>query len=110
MTEVYRQGFLARCRRAGMGDAQALSLLALLPLMKKAEGSDPELQRAEAIFKDWLTVPRHTVRMGEVLSGIARQHGVGLKELMDFNQMKSPFVRTGQTIRIPPRQARKGSK
>ena len=103
MTEGYRQGFLLRCRRAGLDDAQAMSLLSLIPLVKGA-ASDPCLQQAEAVFKDWLAVPKHQMRPGEVLAGVARKYGVGLQDLMKYNGMKTPFVRTGQTIRIPPKK------
>ena len=73
----------------------------------KCAAKDEALSRAEAIFSDWLTVPKHVVRPGEVLSGIARRHGVDLQSLMEFNGMRGPLgIRAGQVVRIPPRQAR----
>lgn len=100
MNFAYRQGFASACRRHGVPESVSA-------LMLKAAEADPNLQRATEIFKDWLTVPKHVVRNGEVLSGIANGSGVGLRELMEFNGMSNALVRPGQVLRIPP--ARGGS-
>lgn len=75
-------------------------------LLKMAEesssgSSDPNLQRATEIFKDWLTTRRHTVQRAETLSGIARKYNVPLQDLQKENGLTSTFVRPGQVIRIP---------
>lgn len=92
----YQSGFLSRCRSFGIPERLANSLL------KEAEGGDPNLQRATEIFKDWLTTRRHTVRSGEVLSGIARKYNVPLQDVMRENGISSTTgIRPGQSIRIP---------
>lgn len=96
MTE-YQRGFLAKCAELGVPKGAAGSLL------KMAEecGSDPNLQQAEAIFKDWLTNRRYTVRKAETLSGIAIRNKIPLKDLMEVNGLKSTYVKPGQTLKIP---------
>ena len=76
-----------------------------------AEGrGDPQLARACEIFQDWLTVPRHVVRPGEVLSSIARSHGVGIQDLMEFNNLGNTLsIRPGQVLRVPPSGGGKAS-
>lgn len=69
--------------------------------------SDPAFDRASEIFLDYLTVPKHVVRPGEVLSSVARRYGVGLGELMEFNGMTGPLaLKPGQIVRIPPNKGR----
>lgn len=94
-TKAYRSGFIAKCAEHGVSEYFANALL------KRAESSDPNLQRATEIFKDWLTTEKHTVRLGEVLSGIARKHGVSLDDLRKENGLSSNFVKPGQRLRIP---------
>lgn len=92
----YQSGFLSKCRSFGISEQLAFGLL------KKAEGGDPNLQRATAIFKDWLTTRKHTVRNGEVLSGIARKYNVPVQDIMKENGLASTVgIKPGQTIRIP---------
>jgi membrane-bound lytic murein transglycosylase D len=43
----------------------------------------------------------HTVRAGETLSGIARQHGVSVAALKRANQIGGSQIRTGQRLRLP---------
>lgn len=43
----------------------------------------------------------HTVRAGETLSSIARQHGVSLVALKRANQLGTSRIRTGQRLRLP---------
>jgi LysM repeat protein len=43
----------------------------------------------------------HTVRPGETLSGIARQHGVTVAQLKKANGMGSSGIRAGQRLRLP---------
>jgi membrane-bound lytic murein transglycosylase D len=46
----------------------------------------------------------HRVQRGETLSQIARNYGVSLAELLDYNDLTNDSViRVGQTVRIPPR-------
>ena len=45
----------------------------------------------------------YEVRSGDVLSVIARRHGVTVAELMDLNQLRNPdMIRQGQTLLLPP--------
>ena len=97
--DSYENGFMAKCAEYDLPYDAAVSLL------KIAEVGDPNLQRATEIFKDWLTTEKHTVRLGEVLSGIARKHGVGLDELRKENGLSSNFVKPGQRLRIPKAKA-----
>ena len=84
---------------------QPISKAAYDSLLKAAESSDPNLQRASEIFKDWLTTKKHTVRNGEVLSGIARKYNVSLQDLQKENNLQSTLaIRPGQQIRIPVAQ------
>jgi len=92
----YESGFMSRCQSFGIPEQLASGL------MKLAESGDPNLQRASEIFKDWLTTRRHTVRPGEVLSGIARKYNVSMDDVMAENGMPSALaIRPGQSIRIP---------
>jgi len=132
--DSYEQGFLAKCAELGVDGRPALGILKLafdpglrqaeeeyrrqygtepLPMskaaydsiLKRAESSDPNLQRASEIFKDWLTTRKHTVRSGEVLSGIARKYNVPMEEIMKENNMNSILgIRPGQQIKIPVAQ------
>jgi membrane-bound lytic murein transglycosylase D len=43
----------------------------------------------------------HTVRSGETLSGIARQHGISVAALRKANGLGSAQIRTGQRLRLP---------
>ena len=71
-------------------------------LMKLAEGSDPNLQKAQQVFEEWLTTKKHVVRPGEVLTGIARKEGVSLEDLMEANNLTSiTAIRPGQTLKMP---------
>ncbi|HUL49346.1 MAG TPA: LysM peptidoglycan-binding domain-containing protein [Gemmatimonadales bacterium] len=46
----------------------------------------------------------HRVQRGETLSQIARQYGVSLAELLDYNDLSNDSViKVGQVVRIPPR-------
>lgn len=91
----YQQGFLSACSRAGLSERDSLELL------KTAE-ADPNLARASAIFKDWLTVPKHTVRRAETLAGIARKYNVKIDDIMKENGITSiAGVKPGQQLRIP---------
>lgn len=67
-----------------------------------SEGSDPNLQRASQIFQEWLTTKKHQVRRGETLSGIAKQEGVSLEELMEANNLQSvTAIKPGQVLKMP---------
>lgn len=44
----------------------------------------------------------HTVRKGETLAEVARQHGTTPQDLQKLNGLKSPTLRAGQILRIPP--------
>ena len=90
------------------GQPTPMSKAAYDLILKRAESSDPNLQRASEIFKDWLTTKKHTVRSGEVLSGIARKYNVSTDEIMKENNMTSILgIRPGQQIRIPVANNRK---
>ena len=98
-TEAYISGFMAKCAEHGVPEYFANVLL------KESESSDPNLQRASEIFKDWLTTKKHTVRNGEVLSGIARKYNVSLQDLQKENNLQSVIaIRPGQQIKIPVAQ------
>ena len=43
----------------------------------------------------------HTVRSGETLSGIARQHGVSVTALRKTNDLGTSRIRAGQRLRLP---------
>lgn len=49
------------------------------------------------------SVGRHTVRRGDTLSDIARQHGVPYHSLVSFNQLRSTRIYPGQKLVIPHR-------
>lgn len=87
------------------GQSMPMSKAAYDSILKRAEPSDPNLQRASEIFKDWLTTKKHTVRSGEVLSGIARKYNVSMDEIMKENNMASILgIKPGQQLRIPVQQ------
>jgi LysM repeat protein len=44
----------------------------------------------------------YTVKRGETLSGIARAHGVTVRELKRVNGLESDLIRVGQKLVIPP--------
>ncbi|MCO7190178.1 MULTISPECIES: LysM peptidoglycan-binding domain-containing protein [unclassified Pseudoalteromonas] len=44
-----------------------------------------------------------TVRRGDSLSRIARQHGITVSEMRQFNQLNSNLIRIGQTLLLPSR-------
>ena len=98
----YKEGFLWKCAEAGVPKDIAAHML------KIAEGGDPALQQAQAIFKDWLTNRKYTVRRAETLSGIARRNNISLQELMEANNLTSSFVRPGQILKIPIQSMQKG--
>lgn len=103
MTE-YQRGFLAKCAELGVPEGAAGSLLKMAEGSNGSNGSngsDPSLQQAEAIFKDWLTNRRYTVRRAETLSGIAIRNKIPLKDLMEANGLKSTYVKPGQILKIP---------
>lgn len=100
MTE-YQRGFLAKCAELGVPEGAAGSLLKVAEGSNGSNGSDPNLQQAEAIFNDWLTNRRYTVRRAETLSGIAIRNKIPLKDLMEVNGLKSTYVKPGQTLKIP---------
>lgn len=100
MTE-YQRGFLAKCAELGVPEGAAGSLLKMAEGSNGSNGSDPSLQQAEAIFKDWLTNRRYTVRRAETLSGIAIRNKIPLKDLMEVNGLKSTYVKPGQILKIP---------
>jgi membrane-bound lytic murein transglycosylase D len=43
----------------------------------------------------------HTVRQGETLSGIARQHGISVAELKRANGISGAGIRAGQRLKVP---------
>lgn len=97
--EAYRDGFLAKCAEHCVPYRLANLLL------KAAESSDPNLQRASEIFKDWLTTRKHTVRSGEILSGIARKYNVSMEDLQKENNLSSVLsIKPGQQLKIPVAQ------
>ncbi len=61
---------------------------------------------APAVVTPVVTLPAvaaptvHTVEKGESLSAISRQHGISLKNLLDWNALPSPALRPGQTLRL----------
>ena len=104
VSEAYKAWFLSKCAEAGLFRLDAERLL-------KAAEADPELARATALFKDWLTVPKHTVAAGETLSGIARKYGVGIDAIMQENGLSSiAGVRQGMQLRIPTGNMKKPGK
>lgn len=44
------------------------------------------------------------VQQGDTLSSISRRTGVPVSSLKSYNGMKSDFLRTGQTLTVPPRK------
>ena len=75
---------------------------ALLKLAGASTSSDPNLQRATQIFQDWLTTRKHTVRRGEILTGIAKKEGVSPQEIMELNNLPSiTAIKPGQTLKVP---------
>lgn len=101
----YRQGFLHKCHTLGVSQSMAHSLL------KVAESKDPNLSRATEIFQEWLTTKKHTVRRGEVLSGIASKYKVPLETLLEANNLPSvTAIKPGQQIKIPIEQGNKNAR
>jgi membrane-bound lytic murein transglycosylase D len=48
----------------------------------------------------------HRVRSGEHLTGIAREYGVTVRQLMEWNDLDSDVLRVGQRLRVAARGAR----
>lgn len=44
---------------------------------------------------------RYTVRGGDTLSRIARQHGISVSTLRSSNNLRGSMIRVGQTLRVP---------
>lgn len=44
---------------------------------------------------------RYRVRNGDNLTGIARRHGVSIREIREANSLRGDFIRTGQVLEIP---------
>jgi LysM repeat protein len=44
--------------------------------------------------------PRHVVRSGDTLSSLARQYGVKLSQLREWNELESDTIRVGQKLRV----------
>lgn len=93
----YQTGFLTKCATLGVPDHVAGRLL------KLAEGgSDPNLQKAQQVFQEWLTTKKHVVRRGEILTGIARKEGVTPEEIMEANNLPSiTAIKPGQVLKMP---------
>jgi len=47
---------------------------------------------------------RHRVRSGENLSVIARRYGVTVRQIMNWNSLRSTTIRPGQRLRIQTRR------
>ena len=66
-------------------------------------------QRVDGFLDRLATAPRNTwrpggeyvVKAGDTLGRIAANHGIGLQELTQLNQLKSTHLRIGQVLRIP---------
>ncbi len=50
---------------------------------------------------DYTTIETHHIEKGETLSEIASQYGVTVKEIMEFNELRSGRIRAGDIIDIP---------
>jgi membrane-bound lytic murein transglycosylase D len=50
---------------------------------------------------DYTTIETHHIEKGETLSEIASQYGVTVKEIMEFNELRSSRIRAGDIIDIP---------
>ncbi|PAP78462.1 LysM peptidoglycan-binding domain-containing protein [Rubrivirga marina] len=48
----------------------------------------------------------HRVRSGEHLTGIARQYGVTVRQIMEWNDLDSDVLRVGQSLRVAARGTR----
>jgi LysM repeat protein len=52
----------------------------------------------------------HTVAAGETLSGVAARYGIGMADLVRWNQLaNADSVRAGQTLRLAPSNAAEGT-
>lgn len=47
----------------------------------------------------------HSVSQGETLNSIAREYGVSVDELLRWNQLTSPSISVGQTLKLGPPEA-----
>jgi LysM repeat protein len=50
---------------------------------------------------DYTTIETHHIEKGETLGEIASQYGVTVKEIMEFNELRSDRIRAGDIIDIP---------
>ncbi len=48
---------------------------------------------------------RHSVRSGENLTGISRRYGVTVRQIMDWNNLRSTTIRPGQRLSIQTRRS-----
>ena len=50
---------------------------------------------------DYTTIETHRINKGETLSGIASQYEVTVKDIMEFNELRSTRIRAGDILDIP---------
>ena len=86
------------------GKLMQLPTAATLPAPARGIVSSP--QKPEAILT---TGNRHTVKAGETLSRIAKQHGTTVKAIRAANQLKSDRVVVGQKLKLPAAHASNSS-
>lgn len=69
---------------------------------KPAEGAAPEGAAASVLPESKPGELLHVVEAGQPLEAIALMYGVRVEELMKLNNLETPDVKVGQTLKIPP--------
>ena len=85
-------------------DAFAKETQAAINAIAKAAGSQPQIETPVSFSSDYpQTGTTYTVRSGDTLSKIARDHGSTIKHIQNANEIVNPSrdLRVGETIFIP---------
>lgn len=77
-----------------------LSVGQVLVVGKKSVGGDPVREKTVTVPKEGL----HTVAEKETLFSIARQYGVGVQEIREWNKLEGSELKIGQTLIVSKKQ------
>ncbi|MCM8769339.1 MAG: LysM peptidoglycan-binding domain-containing protein [Candidatus Omnitrophica bacterium] len=82
----------------------------IIQLLQSKTGG-PDVAKGEKKTKEAITqrlssatAITYTVKPGETLTRIAKNHGTTVQQLVELNNLKSKEVKAGQKLKIPPRQ------
>lgn len=96
-TQILRLPAVQATSFAILKDSIAIHQKEVLPL---SDGSATLAARGEEREEPTSSTITHTVARGETLSKIARQYGVGVREIKSWNGLRSDRLQRGQTLRI----------